>query len=820
MIRAFLSHSSADKNRYVRIVAQKLGENNCVYDEYTFEFGMQPLEEIVRGLEASQLFVVFLSEKALESDWVQKEILLAHEKLSIKELIRIFPIIIDSNLTYQYTRIPQWMRDEYNLKYVSRPTVAARRIRQRLREISWMYNPRLKERESIFVGRNELIKIIEERIDDFSQELPKCFISSGLPRIGRSALLRHALVKSNVTKDSYEFPLLIMRREESLEDLILKLYDLGLSHIPYPVNLMSIDINRRISIAVSLAKDIIKAKETILIRDEGCIINFSRRIQPWFDNILTQLSTSSQPIFLLCSRYRPLPEELRSRPFIFGVSVPELSFNERGGLFKRFVDFEGLALTRDDFVFFCNHFQGFPDQIRFACDLIHDLGVADAKKGSYQIIEFNSDRASVILGKYSAQPKYLDFLYLLSEFEFISLDFLFSIVDESEFGELVNDLIAASICDYVGIEKEFIRLNDAIRDYVRRNQISLPDVYQKKLKQHLDIFLKTSDEEERDVSDITYSIKEAIKAGKTVPEQYLIPSHFLRSIRDIYQKRGNLDRVIELADKLLEKEHLLDKTVAQDIRYFLCLALARKRDTRMLEEVQKIHGIEHNFLLGFYYRRQGRAGDAMERLTRCLGEPIVAKRAKREIVQVYLSIEDYESASTLAQSNYEENRNNPYHIQAYFNTIINSEKAKREADLLLRLIRELEAISSDLAKEMAMIALAEFAVKCEDNYQKALDIIDDAIHTFPDSYYTLISKAFIAARNRDVRNLESSYEKLEKLARRKNISEDSLVRLKCYLLTLQGDLGKALNFAEMKLTRYPDYSRRAFMQKLKEISSV
>jgi len=514
-----------------------------------------------------------------------------------------------------------------------------------------------------------------------------------------------------------------------------------------------------------------------------------------------------------------LPEELRNKPYLFAVSVPELSFNERNGLFKRLIDIERMALTREDYGFFCNHFQGFPDQIRFACDLIHDLGVANAKEESYQIIEFNSDRASVILGKYASQPKVLDFLYLLSEFEFISFDFLFSIIDEAEFKDIVNELIATSICDYVGIEKEFIRLNDAIRDYVRRNQISLPEVYQKKLNQHLDNFLKTSDEEERDVSDVTYSIKEAIKAGKALPEQYLIPSHFLRSIRDIYQKRGNLDRVIELADKLIEKEHLLDKIVAQDVRYFLCLALARKRDTRMLEEVQKIHGVEHNFLLGFYYRRQGRADDARERLTRCLNEPIVAKRAKRELVQVYLSIEDYESASTLAQSNYEENRSNPYHIQAYFNTIINSERAKNERDLLYRLIRELEAIGSDLAKEMAMIAKAEFEVKCESNYGKAIDIIDDAISTYPDSHYPLIAKAFIAARNRDLRNLESSYEKLEKLARRKNISEESLVRLKCYLLTLQGELGKALGYAENKLTRYPEYSLRAFIQKLKEISN-
>jgi hypothetical protein len=157
MIRAFLSHSSADKNRYVRIVADKLGPAHCVYDEYTFEAGMQPLEEIIKGLDDSQVFVVFLSRQALSSEWVKKELMLAHEKLAARQLQRIFPLIIDSDLTHSDERIPQWMREDYNLKYVARPTVAARRISQRLREVSWLRNPRLKERDSIFVGRNELL---------------------------------------------------------------------------------------------------------------------------------------------------------------------------------------------------------------------------------------------------------------------------------------------------------------------------------------------------------------------------------------------------------------------------------------------------------------------------------------------------------------------------------------------------------------------------------------------------------------------------------------------------------------------------------------
>ena len=256
MVRAFLSHSSKDKERYVRIVADKLGPQLSVYDEYTFEEGMHPLEEIVRGLDDSQIFVIFLSEYALASGWVQKELSLAYDKLEAKHLQRVFPIIIDPDLTHADPRIPEWMRNDYNLKYISRPTVAARRIRQRLREVSWQRNPVLRDRNSIFVGRNELVAQIEARVDDVDRVMPICFVASGLPRIGRGTLLRHALVKCSLVRQSYEYPSVLLRRVDSLDDFMLKLHDLGFSSPEYPKDLMNKSIQERVDLLETIVRDI------------------------------------------------------------------------------------------------------------------------------------------------------------------------------------------------------------------------------------------------------------------------------------------------------------------------------------------------------------------------------------------------------------------------------------------------------------------------------------------------------------------------------------------------------------------------------------
>ncbi len=185
MPKAFLSHSSKDKKGYVEVVARQIGFQNCMYDDLTFEEGMKSIEEIEKGIGKSDLFVLFLSETSLESKWVKTELKNANRLLDEKLLKRIYPVIIDPNVNHKDRRIPQWLRKQYNLKYISRPTIATRRIRQRLREISWDFHPRLKEKQRIFFGRNNLIREFEERTASLDLPTPVCIIASGINKIGR-----------------------------------------------------------------------------------------------------------------------------------------------------------------------------------------------------------------------------------------------------------------------------------------------------------------------------------------------------------------------------------------------------------------------------------------------------------------------------------------------------------------------------------------------------------------------------------------------------------------------------------------------------------
>ena len=129
MSRIFLSHSSQDKP-FVEPIADLLGKYNCVYDKYTFEIGMQTMEEILSNMVESDIFVYFISDAALKSKWVESELNNAHKLIGTlsNKLAQIFPIIIDPSISHADDRIAPFLREGYNLQRVENYKLAYRKI--------------------------------------------------------------------------------------------------------------------------------------------------------------------------------------------------------------------------------------------------------------------------------------------------------------------------------------------------------------------------------------------------------------------------------------------------------------------------------------------------------------------------------------------------------------------------------------------------------------------------------------------------------------------------------------------------------------------
>lgn len=818
MPKVFLSHSSKDKEHYVKVVADKLikkiGIHNVIYDEYTFEKGMMSIEEIEEGLDKTNLFVLFISDTALQSPWVDKEIKRANELLNEDKLDRIYPIIIDSSITYNDKRIPEWMQKKYNIKLITRPTKATNMIIQRLVEISYLLHPRIKEKENIFVGRNDYIKEFEERIDSFDKNVPLCLIASGIKNIGRYSFLRHCLKKTNIIREAYQPPIIYINGDESLEDFIFKLYDLGLSEKLDLTNFMSKLIDEKKNIAIKIIEDIQKQDEKIFVRDEGCIINHEGMISNWFLDIINSLSNKEKITFCIISKFRFFAKDLWKYDYIYAMELAELERKERNGLLKRYAEFEGLILEVDDMKFVSNLLMGYPEQIFYAVELIKKRGIKYLKDNADLLVEYNNHKASTILTEYENDQRSMQFLYLLSQFDYIDMEFIFDIVGKDSFYKIkLNEFLNRAICEYAGINKEYIRMNDTIRDYLQRSDGDICDDYKKKLKIKLNDFLLNPNIEAYNVPQFLFSMKESLLSGQAINEKFLIPSIYLKTMIELYEKNNSYPEVIRFASKALENEMYMDERIIFELRYLLCLSLAKTQNYKMLDVVQKITGADHNFLLAFFYRQVGKNDKALQELNKSLEIRNNFSKAKRELVQVYMNLQEYNKATELAKENYESYKDNPYHIQAYFICLIKGEKSKKNEIILKELIDNLSMIKSEKAKEMLLRCKAEYEAFYNENEELAICLINKAISEYPYLNYAQSIKFDICEKfNRveEMKNIVSFFKKEENYKKYHN----TVVCFESILKAKNGNVDEAMKYFNQNIRNYTDQAKERFSQKL------
>jgi hypothetical protein len=615
-------------------------------------------------------------------------------------------------------------------------------------------------------------------------------------------------------------PVLHLDRHASIEDFILSLLDLGASaESASELNLGAKSLEDKISISVRLLMELASFKERIIILDDGCLVTFERSLAPWFSEIVTNSQLVGRPILFVASRWALNPGASRAlSASAFSCSLGELDPSERRRLFARLLDIEGISLDASDFDSFADLLHGFPDEVFFAVDLISRFGTRGALDRAHEIVEFNGEKASMLLRPFESNDAALNVIRLLAQSEVFSVEFLCQIFNEENLVPVIGELVSEHVCEFIGAESEFIKLADAVRDYTKRNNLSLAPELRKAVRDAVRKDIHQARWDDYDSSRVAFIVESALANGEEVDPRLMIPSHMLRAIKEIYYGRGKLRRAVELADIVLAKERDLDTQLVQDVRYYLCLVLARLRDPRVLEEAHRIKGDEHHFILGYYYRLVGRQREAIERLTRILNGRFVGARAKRELVEALLQMEQYDEASELARKNYEENRTNQFHIQAYFRALVLGSNPERHRPKLISLCTELEAVGSEQARQMAMISRALVAARC-DNDASALDLIDDAISAFPNVVYPVLAKADIALGFRNEAALADAVQRLTQSAEDGvNLSSRTLAILRAYLAALQGNLSEALAIATEGARNYTDEARSRLLEKLKNLA--
>lgn len=173
----------------------------------------------------------------------------------------------------------------------------------------------------------------------------------------------------------------------------------------------------------------------------------------------------------------------------------------------------------------------------------------------------------------------------------------------------------------------------------------------------------------------------------------------------------------------------------RELRYWLCLALARLKDERFYHEVRYFKDIDYFFLRGFYHRNAMQYHDAERWLSKALDKSPNLQRAKRELVTALLAQNKYDQALELAKENYEKNPENSYQIHGYFRCLVRKCPLHREDKKIMEeLLLAMEENLSDKHEELYAAMNIEYRdFVCHTKPTEMVDIINDAKSRFPNS---------------------------------------------------------------------------------------
>ena len=432
MEKAFLSHSSSDK-ALVRHVAKELGQHHCVYDEYSFSPGCKTLDEIFREMDESDIFVIFLSEKALQSEWVQLEMGEAWRKLSDDKLDRILPILIDDSINYEHPKMPQWLSKKYNIRLVTNEMVICNIIRNALRQANFKHNPRNLALEQLFVGRSRELARFEQDINNIDMWVPTYIITYNFyDGIGRRKFLRKALYKENFIKQD-TLPIQIsLDGQKSLESFLMQLNAVSDNDEIIKSDLAQKTIREKISMAISLVDEIISNKEVIFIEDGGCIVMPTGKIVEWFKEIAHNTTFANRLAFCIISKFRPNEEILQRERRSLIYTIPELEKSEITSMFMKLLTLYGLeSLSREDKNFFLDHLRGIPAQVIYTVNMIN-VSLVEAKDNIDKVDHFADQSSKMLLEKIRENEIAYQMCILLSRHEVLSVTVLKKIFGDNE----------------------------------------------------------------------------------------------------------------------------------------------------------------------------------------------------------------------------------------------------------------------------------------------------------------------------------------------------------------------------------------------------
>lgn len=762
MIKVFISHSSAQKP-FVEKVSESIGLDFVHVDKFDFEAGREILKEIDKSIECSNIFVLFLSEEGLESDWIKHEITEVRDYIDEDKIV-FLPFIIDESTQLSDTRIKPWIRKSITERYLN-PLMLSRVIRRKVREMVWEQDSCAEIKLRLFVGREKELSDMYRKLFENTEQLRRAIVVTGLPHIGRRRLLKEFLISKLQNNFHLSYTPLDVRLTDtdSIEEFIKQLNDYAkLYDLAQLYDLMSAGRDSCVSLAVALINRIVEYHEKILVNDTGSIVLSNGSLSDWFKAVIQKEELVGRVSILVASRYSLSPVALREMPQAQANSIHSLTRPDMVALFNSYASKLNIKCGKDTVNAYIDAIAGYPEQAFAIVDTIKEFGESAVKQELPKIQKmFDSDLRSIVK-MIEADSEVMQALVLMAKFEFITVDILGELLGSDPF-LVLSELRRYGLIEAFGSSGQYLRIDQSLADYVLRIKMPLENKLETKLNAFSKKVLNETDLNSLDLATDIFRLKKMIADPRmTINTQFLLPSVALKVIIDEYRQR-HYDNVITIADKILnDYQRNSFESVLYSIHYWLCLSLCKTRDSRLMDEVKYFNSEKYPFwfLKGFYYRNKHAFDDALVCYNRAL-EYTHNKRARylskseHEITVVKMKMGDFSGALDLAERSYKTFRWNSFHIAAYFRCYVRTRDC--DIDMLNNLIAEMEN-SYDPHKEIVLSSMrAEMAFYYYKDFPKSVELFKTLFMSSSDPFMNYAIDAFRdVCRDNDAMQLYNS----------------------------------------------------------------
>lgn len=742
MIKVFLSHSWKQK-KFILQLADLIGRDFAIVDNFEFEPARPIWDEIQKSLGYTNIFVFLASKESLNSDWCQKELESARELEDQGKLI-FCAYLIDKSVKVDDFKdnIKTWVKKWLIKTYTSAPLLA-RAITKRINEEIWVRYPEALPRLRTFAGRGEEMSEIQTLLLKENMSKIRALVVSGFQNVGRKTILRKVITEGiqKTFHPSYEPIKVSLTSTSSIDAFIQQLNNIVRLYSDNNILELCQSAPNSHDAAIALLNKIADSNERIIIADDRCIVTPQGMFVDWFSELVQSTELSPLIHFFIASRIKPKNTEVRKLGCVREYSLAPMTLEKETLLFNQYCDVVSYQPVEKEVKPLLLQLNGYPEQVLDLVDTLKDGGLVAANESIDEIAHRFDDNMQKTLDIFRNNEHAMRLLIIMSHIGFASVDLLRKFYEDDDFYTLMAEFCKFGLYENFGPGKEFIRLNTHLADFIDRYNLKLKGADEKAYKEKVKAMIQNDDSDSEDLALQLYTIREQLLDPRfSLSVKYLLPSVILQVVSELYYSEQN-ESVVALAKRMLyERDSSHYNSIERSLRYWMCLAyckLGRTKDVEkeFFEEVDNLQGYHNAFLKGFYFRCKQQYPRALTFYNKALEQAngiefaYVAK-AKHEKVIVLMSLDNYYEAHSLARENYERDKTNTFHIDAYFRCHIRS--CEIDTAVIDELISAMDSSYDSRKDHLVPTYKAEYIYRKQRDIPTALDMLEDILTKYPD----------------------------------------------------------------------------------------